>query len=43
MSTIKQVPSTAAGLIVFEIVRRKYSFENEEVMILHEDARILLT
>ncbi|KAI4643918.1 uncharacterized protein J4E79_011190 [Alternaria viburni] len=43
MSTIKQVPSTAAGLIVFEIVRRKYSFENEEVMIMHEDARILLT
>jgi hypothetical protein len=42
-STIKQVPSTAAGLIVFEIVRRKYAFENEEVMINHEDARILLT
>lgn len=43
MSTIKQVPSTSAGLIVFEVVRRKYSFENEEVMINHEDARILLT
>lgn len=43
MSTIKQTPSTAAGLIVFEIVRRKYSFENEEVMINHEDARILLS
>ncbi|KAF1842314.1 mitochondrial carrier [Cucurbitaria berberidis CBS 394.84] len=42
MSTIRQVPSTSAGLIVFEVVRRKYSFENEEVMINHEDARILL-
>ncbi|KAF1941247.1 mitochondrial carrier [Clathrospora elynae] len=43
MNTIKQVPSTSAGLIVFEVVRRKYSFENEEVMINHADARILLT
>ena len=43
MGTIRQVPSTSAGLIVFELVRRKYSFENEEVMINHEDARILLT
>lgn len=42
MNTIRQVPSTSAGLIVFEVVRRKYSFENEEVMINHEDARILL-
>ena len=42
-STIRQVPSTSAGLIVFELVRRKYSFENEEVVINHEDARILLT
>ncbi|KAF2818732.1 mitochondrial carrier [Ophiobolus disseminans] len=43
MGTIKQVPSTSAGLIVFELVRRKYSFENEEVVINHDDARILLT
>lgn len=43
MSTIRQVPSTSAGLIVFELVRRKYSFENEEVVINHEDTRILLT
>ena len=42
MNTIRQVPSTSAGLIVFELVRRKYSFENE-VVIQHEDARILLT
>lgn len=43
MSTIRQVPSTSAGLIVFELVRRKYSFENEEVVILKEGARILLS
>lgn len=43
MSTVRQVPSTSAGLIVFELVRRKYSFENEEVVINHEGARILLS
>jgi hypothetical protein len=43
MGTVRQGPSTSAGLIVFELVRRKYSFENEEVLINHEDARILLT
>lgn len=42
MSTIKQVPSTSAGLIVFELVRRKYAFESEEVTINHEGVRILL-
>lgn len=43
MSTIKQMPSTSAGLIVFELVRRKYAFETEEVIISHEGAHILLT
>ncbi|KAL5114983.1 hypothetical protein ACEQ8H_007156 [Pleosporales sp. CAS-2024a] len=43
MGTIRQVPSTSAGLIVFELVRRKYSFEHEQVVINHKDARILLT
>lgn len=43
MSTIRQMPSTSAGLIVFEIVRRKYAFETEEVMISREGAHILLT
>jgi hypothetical protein len=43
MGTVRQVPSTSAGLIVFELVRRKYAFENEEVVINHEGARILLT
>lgn len=42
MSTIKQVPSTSAGLIVFELVRRKYAFESEEVTINREGVRILL-
>lgn len=43
MSTIRQMPSTSAGLIVFELVRRKYAFETEEVIISHEGAHILLT
>ncbi|KAF2000157.1 mitochondrial carrier protein-like protein [Amniculicola lignicola CBS 123094] len=43
MSTIKQVPSTSAGLIVFELVRRKYAFESEEVTINREGFKILLT
>ena len=42
-STIRQVPSTSAGLIVFELVRRKYSFENEEeVTIDRANEKILL-
>ena len=43
MGTVRQVPSTSAGLIVFELVRRKYSFENEDVTIEREDARFLFT
>lgn len=43
MSTIRQMPSTSAGLIVFELVRRKYAFETEEVIISREGAHILLT
>ncbi|KAF2877254.1 mitochondrial carrier domain-containing protein [Massariosphaeria phaeospora] len=42
MSTIRQVPSTSAGLIAFELVRRKYSLESEEVMIRREGVDILL-
>lgn len=43
-STIRQVPSTSAGLFVFEIVRRKYAFETEEdIMIEKEGVRILLS
>jgi hypothetical protein len=44
MSTIRQVPSTSAGLIVFELVRRKYAFETEEESIIErEGVRILLS
>ncbi|KAF2735552.1 mitochondrial carrier protein-like protein [Polyplosphaeria fusca] len=43
MSTVKQVPSTSAGLIVFELVRRKYALESEEVTISREGYDILLT
>ncbi|KAF2643509.1 mitochondrial carrier [Massarina eburnea CBS 473.64] len=42
MNTIRQMPSTSAGLIVFEIVRRKYAFDTEQVIISHEGAHILL-
>lgn len=42
-TTVRQVPSTSAGLIVFELVRRKYSFENEgEVAIERVNEKILL-
>jgi hypothetical protein len=33
LNTLRQVPSTSAGLIVFEIVRRKYAGEEDEVRI----------
>lgn len=42
MSTLRQVPSTSAGLIVFEVFRRKYGFENNAVRISKEDYDILL-
>jgi len=43
MSTIRQVPSTSAGLIVFELVRRKYAFESEDVIISIDGVDILLS
>lgn len=42
MGTLRQVPSTSAGLIVFEIVRRKYAFDKEEVRIRKDGYDILL-
>jgi hypothetical protein len=42
-NTIRQMPSTSVGLIVFEVVRRKYAFDTEDVIISHEGAHILLT
>lgn len=41
MGTLRQVPSTAAGLIVFEILRRKYSLD-EEVVRIHKDGYDIL-
>jgi hypothetical protein len=42
-STIRQVPSTSAGLIVFEIVRRKYADSSETVVIEKDGFDILVT
>jgi heme/copper-type cytochrome/quinol oxidase subunit 3 len=42
MGTLRQVPSTSAGLIVFEIVRRKYSLDEEAVRIRKDGYDILL-
>jgi hypothetical protein len=42
-TTIRQVPSTSAGLIVFEIVRRKYADTSEIVVIEKDGFDILLT
>ncbi|CAK3779299.1 mitochondrial carrier [Lecanosticta acicola] len=42
MSTIRQVPSTSAGLIVFEIIRRKYGNDDEAVRIPKNGYEIVL-
>lgn len=42
LNTIKQVPSTSAGLIIFELVRRRYGSEVEAVRIERDDYDILL-
>ncbi|KAK5996069.1 hypothetical protein PT974_04496 [Cladobotryum mycophilum] len=41
-NTIRQVPSTSAGLIIFELIRRKYGFGAEEVRINQDGYDILL-
>ena len=41
--TIKLVPSTAAGLVIFEFVRKRYGVEVEEVRIEEDGYDILLT
>ncbi|KAF2090174.1 putative mitochondrial carrier protein [Saccharata proteae CBS 121410] len=43
MNTIRQVPSTSAGLIVFEVVRRKYGNDSDAVRIEKDGYDILLT
>lgn len=42
MNTLTQVPSTAAGLIVFEVIRRKYGTDQETVRINKDGYDILL-
>lgn len=43
LNTIKQVPSTSAGLVIFELVRRRYANEAEAVKIEKDGYDILLT
>ena len=42
-NTIRQVPGTSAGLIIFELVRRKYGASGEEVRITKDGYDILLS
>lgn len=41
-NAVRQVPSTSAGLIIFELIRRKYGFGAEEVRITKDGYDILL-
>jgi hypothetical protein len=41
-NTVRQVPSTSAGLIIFELVRRKYGFGGDQVKINRDGYDILL-
>lgn len=41
-NTIRQVPSTSAGLIIFELFRRKYGLKGDEVRINRDGYDILL-
>jgi len=43
LNTIRQIPSTSAGLIVFEVVRRRYATEKDAVRIEKDGYDILLT
>ncbi|KAF1983850.1 putative mitochondrial carrier protein [Aulographum hederae CBS 113979] len=43
MNTIRQVPSTSAGLIVFEVVRRKYARDSDVVRIEKDGYDVLLS
>lgn len=42
MSTLRQVPSTSVGLIVFEVLRRKYGTEEDAAKIVKDGYDILL-
>jgi hypothetical protein len=41
-SAIRQVPGTSAGLIIFELLRRKYGLSSDEVRISQDGYDILL-
>lgn len=43
MTTLRQTPSTSAGLIVFEVLRRKYGMDDEAVKIPKNGYEIVLT
>ena len=42
-NTIRQVPSTSAGLVIFELVRRRYGVGDDEVTIQGDGYTVLLT
>ena len=42
-NSIKQTPATSAGLVIFELVRRRYGIGNEEVKINEDGYDILLS
>ena len=42
MNTLKQVPSTSAGLVIFELVRRRYGDDSEAIRIEKDGYDILL-
>ena len=42
-NTLKQVPSTSLGLIIFELVRRRYGIETEAIRIEKDGYQIQLT
>ena len=43
VNTLRQVPSTSAGLVIFELVRRRYADESKAVRIEKDGYDILLT
>lgn len=43
LNTLRQVPSTSAGLVIFELVRRKYGVSMEAVHIQQDGYEIVLT
>jgi len=42
VNTIKQIPSTSAGMVIFELVRRRYGSETEAVRIEKDGYNLLL-